>query len=835
MNEQIKKCNVMKKIIVNLICLVFCMISAVYVKTLFDIYPEVKLTQQELYGTQNKNLKDFEITENGLLSITGDPWIEYELDQRIPICTIELNFSNIVQKKQSGEIYNIETWSKRSYDLRNGKILVYYEQPEQIKKLRFDLVSNQSVQLQINYIILNSRYGLLFHAIQMIGLFFVLMLVAIIYFLLLEDYIEKNPSCRRIKICGYCIGGIGIFLAGVIFYNIFIYHIETSLLYWFSSLLVSFFLYGSICIIRHMGIAVVFGIEPLVYSIINIGLLETLSGMEFDFKNWSDGIWNLIYILFIISIFYILIRNKKIVHILINMIVIGLGVANHYFYKFRGNPLELTDVLMAKTAVTVIGTYEFQIDNTIFFVILVEIGFIVCMIAEKRQTVEKKKKQSAIVFIFLSLLGINSYSAPISYWNMVASTQNIGYLNSFIAYARRDMKIEKPEGYSKKTVSNILNKYEVEDTQDKDNLKAPNIIVIMDETFSDLPTIYGFETNEDGMPFVHSLKENTIQGNLLVSVFGGSTANTEFEFLTGNSVAFLHSGVVPYMQYIKRNQESLAAELKSYGYQTIAFHPNNANNYKRSSVYPYLGFERFITIDDELNYSERLRGYMSDDADIKNVIDIYENRDQSKPFFLFNVTMQNHGDYNRTQSEIDVTVSPKNEDLQYAQLLEYLSLIKKTDEAIEGLIEYFSQIEDDTIILIFGDHQPGLDSDIYEAMDSELYQEIVNINTREKMYMVPFVIWANYDIIEDQDIMISPGYLRAFLMKNTGLPLSNYEKFLLDCKDQYPAINFIGYYDKIGNCYEMEENVKSMEWLQDYWILEYGNMFDKSLNVEMYE
>ena len=124
------------------------------------------------------------------------------------------------------------------------------------------------------------------------------------------------------------------------------------------------------------------------------------------------------------------------------------------------------------------------------------------------------------------------------------------------------------------------------------NEKMPNIIVIMDEAFSDLSVLGDLETNKDYMPFVHSLQngaDNTITGYLNVSVCGGNTADTEFEFLTGNTMAFLPAGSIPYQQYIKDTTPSLASYLKGLGYETYAQHPYNASGWNRETVYPLLG------------------------------------------------------------------------------------------------------------------------------------------------------------------------------------------------------------------------------------------------------
>lgn len=322
---------------------------------------------------------------------------------------------------------------------------------------------------------------------------------------------------------------------------------------------------------------------------------------------------------------------------------------------------------------------------------------------------------------------------------------------------------------------NVLEQYEFKQ-ENQMTEEYPNIIVIMNESFAVLPETYGFATAEDGMPFIHSLTENTIKGNVLTSVFGGSTANTEYEFLTGNTMAFLSEGNVPYVQFVKSKQESLVHDLNALSYQTIAFHPCAAGNYNRNKVYPLLGFEKFITEEDELLHTENLRTYMSDQADFLNLIDIYEKRDRTRPFFLFNVTMQNHGGYSHYKSEVDVTVIPESESLHSAQLLEYLSLIRATDSAFQTLVEYFEKEDARTMILMFGDHQPGLDAGIYDAM-LQIGEPALSERS-ELSYITPFVLWANYDLESEDNILTSPNYLRTMLLEQAEIDPSGNRRIL---------------------------------------------------------
>ena len=90
--------------------------------------------------------------------------------------------------------------------------------------------------------------------------------------------------------------------------------------------------------------------------------------------------------------------------------------------------------------------------------------------------------------------------------------------------------LKKPEGYSLEKVEEITSKYE-SDTVDKTK-EHPNVIVVINEAFSDLKALSDFETNEDYMPFIHGLMndKNCVSGTTYASIVGGQTANTEYEF-----------------------------------------------------------------------------------------------------------------------------------------------------------------------------------------------------------------------------------------------------------------------------------------------------------------
>lgn len=804
--------------------IVLVILTGLYLHALCQKFPQMEIPLTEFYGKEEQNLKDFKNTKEGLISVSSDPWVEYHLKEKTKIRMIELEFSNVTRTDLWGEVFDMDTGKSHSYDLKNGKVFLSYKNEKQdfeMENFRFDLVSMSDVQFQLDHVILNSKYGM---ARDTVVCFFRIWLILLLFEELLFAVFHekrKEPVKRYIT---FFIPMAAVIQIVVYSYNILVNKVEGSLQIWMYLLLVCNLLLAILGIKKCKSEFWKRSFYIFLSVLFNIGFVEILSGTEYDFTNMQAGIFNIVVCGVLVHLLILLFSGKvKAATGSMNVLMVVLGIINHYFYQFRGNPFELSDLTMAGEAVTVLKNYKLLVDNRMLFAILAEVNMVLAAkVADIGKIQEKKEKRASVLLTFALFLGAFINMPDVSYWNMAATAKEYGYLNSFVTYARRDFKHKKPEGYSLKNAKNILLRY-----KEQEGSKTPNVIVIMNESFADLPKVYGFETNTDGMPYIHSLEENVIKGDMLVSVFGGTTANTEYEFLTGNSMAFFQSGSVPYMQSVKRKQQSIAWELGQYDYQRIAFHPYTGENYNRHKVYPLLGFDSYLSIEDKLSNTEQLRSYVSDVADVKNIIDIYEKREKDEPFFLFNVTMQNHGGYSENESQIDLTVMPVEKKLQFVSLMEYLSLVKASDEAFYELTSYFAEEEEDTIILMFGDHQPGLDMEVYETLDPNLQS---SMEEKMKLYTVPFVMWANFDIDSKQEVLTSPNYLRAMLLEQAGMPLSNYDLFLLDCSKQYPAMNALGYYDAEGKIHDISE-AENERKLNEYQKVQYANVYDKRFMV----
>lgn len=510
-----------------------------------------------------------------------------------------------------------------------------------------------------------------------------------------------------------------------------------------------------------------------------------------------------------------------------------IGLANYYVLEFRSAPIMPWDILSIGTAASVANNFKYTLSKETVFVL---IGFVILILLESKVTLELKKdwriRTGGVLASFALLWG---FTAMLHQDSTVARFKLYDKLFTPTVMSKRDgtavaflmelkyIVVEKPDGYNKEDAAALLASYDTNDTESATH--TPNIIVIMNEAFSDLSVLGDFETNEDYMPFLHSLMQegtpNTISGHLNVSVLGGNTANTEFEFLTGNTMAFLPQGSVAYQQYVKSNDYSIATYLKSKGYDTIAMHPYNASGWDRDKVYPLLGFDTFYSLKDWVN-PVKIRKYVSDQSCYDKIIELYEQKDANTPFFLFNVTMQNHSSYSEEYDNFhpDITVEGTSSKI----LPNYLSLIKLSDQALENLIEYFSQADEDTIIVFFGDHQP---SNSVAAPVWKINGRSGDSLTEEEealRYKVPFIIWANYDIEAASNVETSANYLGGHVLRAAGLPLYDYRNYLSQLEEQYPVLTAI----RAENAQGISTPVKDAKnTLQNYMTLQYYNIFSQ--------
>ena len=435
-------------------------------------------------------------------------------------------------------------------------------------------------------------------------------------------------------------------------------------------------------------------------------------------------------------------------------------------------------------------------------------------------------------------LGISVYT-----WKPIPSYQDNGFLSSFVSTAQL-MIPQKPKGYSKqiadKTVKELASRYDEKNgegsaakaARDQYSQQKPNIVVVMNETFSDL-SIYDSikDAGYDGPQYLKSLYPDSIlHGTLQVSAMGGGTCNSEFETLTGNSMAFIGSGVYPYETY-NMNIDNIVSQLKGQGYDTHAIHPAAGSNWNRDGVYSAFGFDTF---DDEATFvgATRFRNRIDDASTYSKTLEYLNGSDT--PQFIFDVTLMGHSGYETglvpEDKQVNCTVDGLDEKNQN-KLNEYLATSNEEDAQLKTLIDGIKKSKKPTIVLFFGDHQPALSEAIGGESD--------DIVQTEMQWQTCYTMWANYDVagsVKGTELDTSTSYLSALLCHEAGIPMTDRQKAAYLLMEDVPKINVVGAYLAKNSKHEGEwENVdaavvnsESMETLS---YLQYRNLFDTGKGI----
>lgn len=586
----------------------------------------------------------------------------------------------------------------------------------------------------------------------------------------------------------------------------------------------------------------------------------------------------------VIAAFYCLIfmisGSYRITVIMVNIAAWIWSVACHFVSIFRGTPLVPMDIVSWKTGLSVSGAYDYSLSwhlilgtEFLIFAILVGLKMKSLKFATIKGKLGVRLIPAAALAVMIPVFFFTDFPANIGYkpdfWNQMRGYKKTGSFFNFCLNTKY-LFVTKPEGYDVTVLRSgaddfLTNNGILPEGQRTANMltggtdyladtdgQKPNIICIMNESLADLSQVGYLRTNEDYMPFMRSLEENTIKGYVTMPVYGAGTSNSEFEFLSGDSLAMLPIGCNVYESYVKDNVPTLVSNLKDQGYSATAFHPYYAAGWQRDTVYPLLGFENYYAIEDLIdedilnNYKTTndisqflyrvnnthpgenmlLRRYVCDDYDYRVVEDLYEKRDQSKPFFIFNVTMQNHGGYAETYLNFHQSIYATNLMGTYRKANQYLSLVKESDKAFEKLIDYFSKVEEPTIICMFGDHLPSLESGFYQEVMGKNLDELT-LEEEELRYRTPFFIWANYDIPEATIDQISANYLSTLLLQVAGLEMTDYNRFLASLYQRLPVINTVGYADSEGNYYGQSQSSEYDDLLELYDHMNYNNLIDR--------
>lgn len=595
---------------------------------------------------------------------------------------------------------------------------------------------------------------------------------------------------------------------------------------------------------KYYSILIVSLIALIIVEILNHPNETPLQMFEWIFSHKRVMVLNYLIYVDICMLLYLIVNRLNRSNQLFVLLLTILGVSNHYKILMKGETVVFWDILNMQAAAGMMT--ELKTDITWQIVVSLTIAIITLVVLHKKPRVissaRSRLRTASISLVLLVTLTVglffnNEVLASLKVtnvtWSQSKNYRENGFALTFFMNLK-EISIGEPDNYSEEAVNEAIDRIEATDINlPKINVAGDvNIIAIMVESMADISIANnGLVFNEELTPNINKINKNIIKGNLLVSIFGGYTANSEFEFLTGNSMATLPNGSVAYDRYVDEDTDSLVGVLKHLGYSAKAVHPYLSTFWNRDEVYPYFGFDEFLSIDDFSETAERKKGYVSDKAVGDKIIELYESKEEGKPLFLHSVTMENHTPYNDMEfGKVDVEM---NTELFKESVLNEAGVhakgVQDADALFGYLVEYFSNCDEPTMVVIFGDHQPFISSTI--GISSDLQDDI-------NKYKTPFAIWTNYDIEEQTDITLDSSAIGAYALAYAGIELPSYLKL------NYYASSFMNGYNGFfvlgkneeGNdvfySYKDEMPEEISQYLADHELLQYDLFFGETYGKE---
>ena len=435
---------------------------------------------------------------------------------------------------------------------------------------------------------------------------------------------------------------------------------------------------------------------------------------------------------------------------------------------------------------------------------------------------------------FVSIMDYNEFSwvrdrlkvFPIM-WDQAENYRHNGFFMAF-AINLPMANVQAPAGYMTDAIDKIPSKPVPAGTTHR---SKPDVIVVMSESLWDPTRIESVKLSADPMPVIRESQG----GNVFSPEFGGLTANVEFEALTGFSNAFLPTGSIPYQQYVRKPIPSLATFFRAEGYTARAIHPFSGWFWNRTSVYKAFGFETFKDVDKMPPLAKR-GNFTSDEALTRELIRQADM--QEDPFFFFTVTLQGHGPYDDGRyAKTDIKVDGKLDARDDRMLASYAQGVKEADNSLKMLMDWASERDRETIIVVFGDHLPPLNT-VYRNsgyMKGITASRKGSTEVMKKEHETPLVIWSNKTGAEKEIGTISPAFLSYYILKEAGFEHPYYTGFLGAVHEKLRVIDRYMLIDAKGNATADWSRKKTIDPLvRDFRFLQHDIMFGKQYGLERF-
>ena len=476
------------------------------------------------------------------------------------------------------------------------------------------------------------------------------------------------------------------------------------------------------------------------------------------------------FLIFTTTLIVYLFRRRIFWRVILTIFWMGLGIINGVLLSTRVTPFTGPDLHMITDAFEIADRYlpPFFFWVVVVLAVIAVLALVLLFIKGPRY----KGKLRYKVNIPLIIVGILAFAGTTKlalekrvlsnyFGNIAFAYEDYGYPYC-LATTIFNTGISCPRDYSEEAVEKII---ESEDSLPETGDSRPNILFLQLESFFDPTLVNYLNVSEDPIPNFRKLMEEYSSGYYKVPSVGAGTANTEFESITGMSMHYFGPGEYPYKGILEEETcESAAYVLKDLGYGTHAIHNNEANFYGRRRVFANLGFDTFTSSEymseqDDTNPNDWIR----DRNLTKYILQAMESTEG--PDYVYTISVQGHGDYPEEPVLEDpkITVSGSSTEAQDNKWEYYCNQIYEMDQFIGELIDALSQLDEDVVLVMYGDHLPTMDLTVTDLKNRYLFQ-------------TQYVIWDNMGL-EKQDKNLAAYQMAAEVMDRVGIHEGNVFRF----------------------------------------------------------
>ena len=575
--------------------------------------------------------------------------------------------------------------------------------------------------------------------------------------------------------------------------------------------------------------------------------VSNYSFLNFIFVDKGSFLLGLFIFYLIYFLLYGITNNTKYSFLILSITSYIIVVSSIIKIAFSEEPFYISDLLYFNSGGEIFSIIEGSIWSTLkpylllfIIILIIIIGLNVLVFKFNNKCSNKIKRISFIVISILFLLilfipnkKLDQYIIKHVYNSEERNDYGLMFLSNvdyYVVYSHMggiygnllESRIFISDDYDEDKIDEVLNS--IEEVEDK-SLNKPNIIVVFSESFWDIDQLDEIKFDKPVTSNFNKLKEVGLFYDMISPSFGGLSANVEFEFLTGGSLNYFSNGYIPYMNLYNKGKDSISIinELNNNDYYTklvLYTSPDLFNCQKFYKVVKPDSVEYNTDVDEEYFKGK----YVSDEYVVDSIINTFDNKDKDEKLFYFTATMQAHMPYVLSKyNEYDIDIVESNLSKEENEVIKsYAQGVYDADKQLGRLYDYIQSLDEDTIIIFYGDHLPYLSYGDSNAMNElEFFNTDDNKLNLFRKYNTQALVLANYDISslkeENKDIKyLGPDLLSTYLLNHMDIELSDYYKWL------YSTINIIGASNKFisvnqnGDLFYTQKLEDEMKELNDF-------------------